>query len=209
MSTVYTFEYGLAAADADGICESQTLSAGGAQALALDGALVVGGVAALDAQRRVIITSAGNDSGITFTVVGLNDAGQMLREDVPGADTDVATSTQDFRFVSEVIASGNTAAGVTVGTSGVGASRARPLSLYQVPMNVSLALTVDGTVSYTVQYSFDSPFRLPQLAEWFDHPDLTGKTDEQVGNIAFPVTAVRLLVNSGTGKARFRIIQGG
>ena len=55
----------LDAADDNGIAQSQTTA--GAADLTLNGALVSGGVATFDSPRQVIITSAGNDTGVTFT----------------------------------------------------------------------------------------------------------------------------------------------
>lgn len=209
MSTIYRFQYALEAADADGICESQTPSAGGEQALVINGAFASVGEAFLDVQRRVIITSAADDTARTFTITGTNDAGIVVSEAVPGADSAAASSTVDFRTVTSVTVDDDTAGAVTVGTSGVGAARMRPFNLYQEPFNVSIGVTVEGTVDYTVQYSFDDPFGRPEAMEWFNHPDLNGKTGNEDGNFAFPVTAARLLLNAGDGTVRVRLIQGG
>ena len=62
----------LAAADADGICASQTPLAAGA--LTINGALATGGVATIAVPARITITSAGNDSTNTFVVVGTDHA---------------------------------------------------------------------------------------------------------------------------------------
>ena len=56
----------LDAADDNGIAQSQTTA--GAADLTLNGALVSGGVATFDSPRQVIITSGGNDTGVTFTI---------------------------------------------------------------------------------------------------------------------------------------------
>ena len=57
----------LGAAVANGISLTQ---APAAAPLLLNGASVVNGVAVLDVPRRIIITSSGNDSGITFKITG-------------------------------------------------------------------------------------------------------------------------------------------
>ena len=78
--------------------------------------------AALDAPRRIIVTSAGNDSGITFTVTGTarNEQNNVVQsETITGANGAAAQTTQDFLTVTSVAPSGNTASTVTVGTSGV------------------------------------------------------------------------------------------
>lgn len=207
MTTIYRFDYSLESADANGIAESQTPA--GAGALTLDGAAVSGGVATLDVQRRVLITCAGNDAGRTFTIVGTDDAGYSISEAVSGADAGTSSSTLDFRTVTSVTVDAATAGAIEVGTSGVGASRMRVMNLYQEPFNVSLGATVDGTANYTIQYSLDDPFGSRNAMTWLAVTALTGKTDAQVSNFSYPVTAVRTLINSGTGTVRLRILQGG
>src|SRR4051812_25402104 len=113
----------LATADADGIAASQALPGASGLLAVLDGALASGGAVTLDAPRRVIITSAGNDSGITFTVVGTarsQQGGIAQTETVTGANVGAATTTQDFATVTSVTGSAATAGAITVGTSGVG-----------------------------------------------------------------------------------------
>src|SRR6185437_3174379 len=109
----------LAAASANNIALSQ--SPAGAGNLTLNGAAVAAGVATLDTQRRVLITSAGTDTGITFTVYGGNQSGSAISETVAGGSLGIPVSTtQDFLTVTRVAASGASASTVTVGTSGVG-----------------------------------------------------------------------------------------
>lgn len=66
----------LAAASVNAIAQSQSLGAAGN--VTLNGATASGGLATLDTQRRVLITSAGNDSGISFTVFGATDSGTAI-----------------------------------------------------------------------------------------------------------------------------------
>ena len=108
---------------ANNICQSQ--SPGGAGALTLNGTLVASGVAYLGTTpRRIYITSAGNDSGRTFTVVGtgINPGigGQFgITETITGANTSVVSSTNLFYSISSITISGASAAAVTVGANGV------------------------------------------------------------------------------------------
>jgi hypothetical protein len=69
---------------------------------------------------------------------------------------------------------------------------------------------ISGSGNWTLQYTLDStvltsdgPFT------WFDHSDLTSKTADTVGTIISPVTAVRLVTNSGTGSLRLTVLQSG
>jgi len=198
----------LAALDADGIAQAQTI--GGAGSLTLNGALVVAGVAQLDVQRVVGIASTGNLSAVTFTVYGTDQAGNTISEAIAGPNNNTVSTALNFYTVNQVAASAAVGTNVTVGTTGVGASKNVPLDVYLDPFNTSLFLDITGTVNVTVQYTGDDnvltsagPF------VWYDHTDLTGETADTVGTIISPVTAVRLLTNSGTGSAELTVLQAG
>jgi hypothetical protein len=198
----------LATADADGIAQAQTLV--GAGLLTLNGALVVAGVAQLDVQRIVGVASTGDLTGVTFTIYGTDQNGNTISESVVGPNNGTASTALNFLTVNQVAASGAVGTNVTVGTTSVGASVAVPLDIYLDPFNTSLFLDVTGTVNITLQYTGDDnvltsagPF------VWYDHTDLTGQTTDAVGTIISPVTAVRLLTNSGTGTAELTVLQAG
>ena len=96
------------------------------------------------------------------------------------------------------------------GTSTTGASNVLPTDLYISPFNVGFGVVVTGTVTYTVQHTFDNPQTVTSPT-WFSHPTIALKTDNQDGNYAFPVAAVRLLVTASTGAytANMTLIQAG
>jgi hypothetical protein len=95
----------------------------------------------------------------------------------------------------------------TVSKTGVGSSSALVMNTNQTPFNVGFGVVVTGTVNYTVQHTFDDP--AVGFATWFSHPTIASKTDNQDGNYAFPVTGVKVLVNSGAGTATMNLIQAG
>lgn len=105
------------AANADGICESQTPAGGGAQDLTIDGAQTSGGVATFTAARFVTITSSGTDDGRTFTVTGTDVNGNAQTETITGPDTATVTGTLYFRTVTTVSVDDDTAGAITVGMS--------------------------------------------------------------------------------------------
>ena len=102
------------AADADGVCQSQTPAAGGEQALTINGALSSGGVATFVAARLITIASASDDSARTFTVTGTDVNGNVQTETIAGPATSV-TGTLYFRTVTEVLVDDDTAGAITVG----------------------------------------------------------------------------------------------
>jgi len=108
------------ALDADGI--STTASISGAAALTINGTLASGGsyTSGDNIGQPITITSAGDDEGITFTVVGTDAVGDALTEVVTGADTAAATSSGYFNTVASITTSASTAAAVTAGVTGTG-----------------------------------------------------------------------------------------
>ncbi len=101
------------APDVDSAAVSQAGTA--STALTLNGTLVTGGVATFDKARAYTITSAGNDSGITFTVTGTDDYENVLVETTTGANAGTAAGAKAFKTITSVVPSGNTAANVEVG----------------------------------------------------------------------------------------------
>ena len=106
------------ATDADGI--SVSASIGSATTLTLGGVLTSGGsyTSGDNIGQIITITSAADDSGITFTVVGTNAVGDALTEVVTGADTTVASSSGYFNTVTSITTSAATAGAVTAGVLG-------------------------------------------------------------------------------------------
>ena len=70
---------------------------------------------------KVRFTSAADDSGDTFTIVGqkVGDlTGTATTEVVTGADTAAATSTNFYAYIESITASGASAGNVKIGTTG-------------------------------------------------------------------------------------------
>ena len=95
----------------------------------------------------------------------------------------------------------------TVSKTGVGSSDALVMNTNISPFNVGFGVIVSGTVDYTVQHTFDDP--ATGFSTWFSHPTIAGETTNQDGNYAFPVTGIKVLVNSGSGTATLKLIQAG
>jgi hypothetical protein len=202
------------AASANNIALSQSPGAG---AITLNGALVTGGVAILDAARRILFTSGTSDVGITFTVVGTNSSGSPMTETIQGGAT-TASTTQDFKTVSSVTHSGSVAGTLTIGTSGVGSGNWLNIDTNADPVNATLAVVVAGTINYSVEFTLDDPnalaagvFPTPLTTSTIMPAALVGATNNQSGLLVTPVWGVRLTQNSFTfpGTAILTMIQAG
>ena len=65
------------------------------------------------------------------------------------------------------------------------------------PFYTQLAVKItSGTPNFTVQYTYDE---VDAITMWFDATDITGATADADARMDSPVTAVRIVVNSGTG----------
>jgi len=105
------------AADADGVSASASITA--AAGATIGGALAADGVATFDVPRNVTITSAGDDSGETFTVTGKDEYGKAVVETITGANAGVANGKKAFKTISAVAISGDSAGAVTIGCGDV------------------------------------------------------------------------------------------
>lgn len=197
----------LATADDDGIAQSQSPS--GAGNLTLNGALVSGGVATLTsagAMRQVIITSGGNDTGITFTIYGTDESGIAISEALTGASGAAVTSAKYYRTVTQIAISGASAGTVKAGTNGVGVSRWVNYNIHAQPFNVVQSIDITGTVNYDLQYIYDA---LDSISKIWTDAVVVGQTADQQATYTFPITASRILLNSGTGSVVMTAIQAG
>lgn len=97
--------------------------------------------------------------------------------------------------------------------TGVGNSSVMAPDAYISPFSVAINVQVTGTVTYTVQYTFDNVFAAgynPATGNWTNHAQLTAQTATKDANIAYPCTGIRLTTAGGsTGTAVITIIQAG
>jgi len=95
----------------------------------------------------------------------------------------------------------------TVSKTGTGSSNAIVINTNVTPVNIGFAAVVAGTVNYSIQFSYDDP--AVGLTTWFDDVTITSKTGNEDGSISFPISAIKVLVNSGSGTVTLNVIQAG
>lgn len=96
--------------------------------------------------------------------------------------------------------------------TGINVSKPLITDHYISPFNIGFGVVVTGTVTYSVQHTFDdvfSPTYVPASGNWFNHPTVVAVSTTQDGNYAFPVTAVRLNITAGTGSITGTFVQAG
>lgn len=95
---------------------------------------------------------------------------------------------------------------------GVGVTDPIPFKVNTDSFSVGLGVTVSGTVNYTVQHTFDDINTVGvdiNSLNWFNSSVLNEVTTSGDANYAYPVQAIRLVVNSGSGTAKLIAIQSG
>lgn len=102
--------------DRDGVITATT--PGGAGAITLDGALLANSVAVLPSTRKALVYSDGDDSGVTFTFVGTDDAGNAVTEVLTGPNATTVYTAEEYRKITSVTISGAGTGNIEVGCTG-------------------------------------------------------------------------------------------
>ncbi len=212
----------LAAASVNNIAQSQTPGAGAL--FTLNGSAVTGGVAILDSARRVLLTFAGNETGHNFIVTGnqrITGQGNTITETVAGTNGTSAYTNQDFGQITSITSVSAATGNIQVGTNGVASTHWTQTDYHLDPTNLTISVTVTGTVNYTIQYTYDDIMGSydPQGGAWsnaslaslniFNDPVVAAVTTSQEVGVDNPINAWRVLINSGTGTLNIESIQSG
>lgn len=207
MRAIITSVGPLSAGSATSVAANQVVT--GATAMTLTSTTVT-----LTPARRVLITSVGNDSGITFTIVGTTYGGTSVTDVVTGTNGSSAYSAVDFLTVSSITTSGSTSAsGASAGTNAVAGSTWARMDDW-APGPWSVQVNVSGTINYTIQTTLDdpndptNPVAINNVT-WFSATDanLVGASASKAGSFTGAARYIRVLQNSGTGTATATILQ--
>lgn len=198
----------LEAGVADAIATAQTLADAGYLTLVSDPVV-------LDTQRIVIITSAGDDTGVTFTIIGTDDTGNQIKDQFAGASAGAASSNLNFRTIVSIYADGATDGDVEAGTNSVGSSPwkifvdtiATPNMSIQCKLvsgsgTATVDLTDDAFLVAMTEYGSQPAIALAPASPnplAFPHPNMQSMTATTQGSLNFNVRAYRLTITAGTG----------
>jgi hypothetical protein len=198
----------LAASSVNGIAQSQSVAAAGT--LTLNGSLVTGGVANLGSQRRVLITSAGNDSARKATVVGTNATGTARTDIVNMASAGAVVTPDDFLTVSTISVDGSIASTVTVGTNGTGSTDWIMPNFHMTPFDVTIDTEVTGSVTYSIETTLDNYWDAKPVQPTVNiHTFLNSGTVSAESVLSTAVTGYRYTITSGTGTLTAQSTQAG
>lgn len=103
-------------------------------------------IAMLPVAGPIYITSAGNDSSITFAVVGMDVKNVTQTETITGVNTGVVASAKSYQAILSITPSGNTASTVTVGSMGFATlDTARNVIFTSSGTDTGITITISGT----------------------------------------------------------------
>jgi hypothetical protein len=193
-------------ADPNGLAESQTPAAGGAQALTLNGALISGGTyTAADHAHRIGVTPTGDESARTYTIVGTDQNGVATTEVLAGLNATITESVAYFKTVSSITVDANTAGALIAGTVDEVCTPDIPMDwTAQIAANMSVDVT--GTINFTIQESF-TPINDPTWTSlfWVSITALASKTADTTSTGTPGHTAMRVVINSYSSGAELQV----
>ena len=96
---------------------------------------------------------------------------------------------------------------ITETVTGVANSPTLPMDSRAQVFNIGFGCEVTGTVTYSVQHTFDDIYNPAITPVWFNHAFVNAATANADGNYAFPIAAMRLSITAGTGSVTINILQ--
>lgn len=187
------------------ICSAQTTA--GAGSFVLDGPLLDPAVFSVNGTRRVILpgiqrvvslTSAGNISGVNFTITGLDSRGVAVTQTLAGPNANTVETTQEYSVILTVTVNAAVGTGTSVGTGSTGTTRWWKNNMNIAPANLALYVAVTGTINVTVQDTPDDANDVTITPTAFNHPTLAAITANGNSNYAYPPRYVRMKINSSS-----------
>lgn len=177
-------------------------------------------------QRQIVITCASDETGHSVILTGVrakdafsknsDAAGATIVETVALGSPGTFTTLQDFAKVTSAVMVGAAAGNIKIGTNGVARTPWQVPQLDMLaPFAIGLCATlVSGSGNAGIQHTLE---RIPhfgvtansQIPAVYDHSSIKTVTGSTDGNYAFPISAFRLIINSGTGVWRLNFAQAG
>lgn len=203
--------YSMRATTAGAICASQTPA--GAGNLTINGTLASGGTVTLASgnyiPQRIRITSAGNDSGRTFTLTGKDRFGNTQSESITGANAGSANCTKNYSVITSISVDAATAGALTVDTLGTAETGWVQTSTLTNPFNVGYQVDI-GTATFTIEGT------MADLSSTSNHESAPSFTVEASGSsdvsgvITKPTSGLRTKITAFTsGDIVFYMLQAG
>lgn len=214
MQTNHQYDIDPGDLDPDGIAENQTSA--GAGNLTLNGAICdLGTTGQFDIEDyysagiagvKLIFDSAGDISGVTFTITGEDEFGNAQTETVTGVTTTAVSTTKFWSNVQTIASDGAIGSNVFVGVdTGELVSTALPLNSYSTN-GASYAVTdLSGTCQFDIEETYDNVLGdgMSSATSWAVVESNGSANLDGVGNPG--ATAMRLRMDSYSNGAELQL----
>ena len=166
------------------------------------------------AHLTTIKNDTATDESLKYSTITGTDCDGYVQTEVLYLPAGSATVTglKYFLTISTIVPSASIAGTMDLGWAADAYSPTIMLNWRQQDFQVSLGLVITGTISVTVQHTFDrlSIIGNMQSANWFNHSSLATTAATADGNYAFPAVATHLKLISVTNGAtvKFYVTQG-
>lgn len=170
--------------DPDGIANLQTTA--GAGSLTLNGELVnTGGTVIFNGiSRAVTLTSAGNVSGVNFTINGTLAPNGAVSETIAGPNANTVETTQVFDTITSITVNGAVGTNTSAGSGTLGFTHWFNHNYHATVVGFSVQVNVTGTINYDYQTTLDD-VNIDATPVAFE--PITGTA---VGHLGFPADMV-------------------
>jgi hypothetical protein len=167
--------------------------------------------------HNVTITNltANTHASTNVTIVGMYGTFPVSETIALPAGNATVTSTNYYSSVTSVTPAATIGADtMSIGIAATASSPIFPINWENYSWPLANAIIVTGTVSYTMEYTYDEVFQFntvyPKVTGvtpyWFADSNLTTQTSTKDDTISHPVSGERLLINSVTTGATVRLI---
>ena len=175
----------------------------------------------LDTQRRVLFTDSGNDSARTATIVGTNQYGGVISENVTLTSGSTVATLYDYYTINQIYVNGAIAGTVSVGTNTTGSTPWIMPNYNLTPFAVNVTCQIaSGSVTFQGETTNDDYFTQPNniglatVSPVLNVPSGSGLaiasgSAANVTALTNPFRGFRLTVTTGTGTVTASFEQAG
>ena len=174
---------------------SLTQSTGATGNLLLNGNLALNGFVVFQGLGRTVsLTSAGDNSGVNFTITG-SRYGRPIVEVIAGPNADTVETVNVFDTINSISVSAAVTA-VSVGTGTTGATNWFNSNYHRNVLGQTVQVIVTGTINYTYLTTLDDVDTNPTPTGFPTIVGMTAATTNQIGSYLSPARFSKISINS-------------
>jgi hypothetical protein len=189
---------------------SLTQNTGAAGNLLLNGNLALNGFVVFQGfGRTVSLTSAGDNSGVNFTITGSRYSHPIV-ETIAGPNADTVETVNVFDTITSISVDGAVTA-VSAGTGTTGATDWFNSNYHATVLGMTIQVIVTGTITYSFQTTLDDVQTNPTPTVFTPVVNLTAATTTQIGfyNNTARYSKISITASNATGSLVATFLQQG